>query len=146
MLPAQRTSKGWGGSLSHPSGLTLDTPLRACVLSRFSCVFATPWTVAHQVPLSRRFSRQEYWSGLPCPPPGHLPDPGTEPASLMPPALAGRLFPTSITWDAGTHLHPHPVYGNSSPPRGCSHSPLLQQDPSKTSPKSLLPRSLIPID
>ena len=39
----------------------------------------TPWTVAHQAPLSMEFSRQEYWSGLPCPPPGDLPDPGIKP-------------------------------------------------------------------
>ena len=44
--------------------------------------FATPWSVAHQVPLSMGFPRQEYWSGLPFPFPGDLPDPGTEPASL----------------------------------------------------------------
>ena len=43
--------------------------------------FATPWTVAHQVPLSMGFPRQEYWIGLPFPSPGHLPDPGIEPAS-----------------------------------------------------------------
>ena len=42
---------------------------------------ATPWTVAHQAPLSLEFSRQEYWSGLPCPSPGDLPDPGTKPSS-----------------------------------------------------------------
>ena len=42
----------------------------------------TLWTVTHQAPLSKGFSRQEYWSGLPCPPPGDLPDPGIEPASL----------------------------------------------------------------
>ena len=48
-----------------------------------SCVqlFATPWTVAHKAPLSMGFSRQEYWSGLPCPPPGGLPNPGIEPKS-----------------------------------------------------------------
>ena len=39
-------------------------------------LFATPWTIAHQVPLSMQFSRQEYWSGLPCPPPDDLPNPG----------------------------------------------------------------------
>ena len=52
-------------------------------LSQFSClqVVATPWTVAHQAPLPMGFSRQEYWSGLPCPPPGDLPNPGIEPAS-----------------------------------------------------------------
>ena len=44
-------------------------------------LFATLWTVAHQAPLSMGFHRQEYWSGLPCPPPGNLPHPGTEPAS-----------------------------------------------------------------
>ena len=53
------------------------------MLSRFSRVqlCATPWTVARQAPLSLGFSRQEHWSGLPCPPPGHLPDPGIEPGS-----------------------------------------------------------------
>ena len=51
-----------------------------------------PWTVAHQAPLSMGFSRQGYWSGLPCPPPGDLPDPGIESAS---PALAGRFFTDS---------------------------------------------------
>ena len=46
------------------------------------------------------FSRQEYWSGLPCPPPGVLPDPGIEPKSLTSSALAGRFFTTSATWEA----------------------------------------------
>ena len=46
------------------------------------------------------FSRQEYWSGLPCPPSGNLPNPGIEPASLASPALAGRFFTTSATWEA----------------------------------------------
>ena len=53
--------------------------------------FVTPGTVACQAPPSMGFSRQEYWSGLPFPPPGDLPDPGTEPVS---PALAGRFFTT----------------------------------------------------
>ena len=55
-----------------------------CVLSHFSHVrlFATPWTVAHQAPLSLGFSRQEYWHGLPFPPPGNLLDPGIKPMSL----------------------------------------------------------------
>ena len=47
-----------------------------------------------------RFSRQEYWSGLPCPPPGHLPDPGIEPASLVSPALAGGFFTASAASEA----------------------------------------------
>ena len=54
-------------------------------------LFATPWTVALQAPLSMRFSRQEYWSGLPFPASGDLPDPGIKPVSS---ALAGRFFTT----------------------------------------------------
>ena len=56
----------------------------ACMLSHFSRVqlCVTLWAVAGQAPLSMRFSRQEYWSGLPCPPPGDLPDAGIEPRSL----------------------------------------------------------------
>ena len=52
----------------------------------------TPWTVAHQAPLSMGFSRQEYWSGLPCPPPGDPYNPAIEPMSLTSPALAVRLI------------------------------------------------------
>ena len=64
-----------------------------------SCVrlFATPWTVACQAPQSMGFSRQEYMSGLPCPPPGDLSDPGIKPESLMSPALARGFFTTSAT-------------------------------------------------
>ena len=71
------------------------------VLSHFSRVqlFATPRTVARQAPLSMGFSRQEYWHGLPCPPPGDLPDLGIEPGSLMSPALSGKFFTTSATWE-----------------------------------------------
>ena len=61
--------------------------------------FRTPWTEAHQTPLSMGFSRQEYWSGRPCPPPGGLPHPGMEPASLMSPPPAGRFFTPSATWE-----------------------------------------------
>ena len=73
-----------------------------CVPSCLSCVrfFATSWTVAHQAPLSMGFSRQEYWSGLPCPPPGDLPKPGIKPASLTSPALASGFFTTGATWEA----------------------------------------------
>ena len=69
----------------------------ACVLRHFSCVrlCVTPWTVAHQAPLFMRFSRQEDWSALPCPPPGDLPNPGIKPAFLKSPALAVSFFPTS---------------------------------------------------
>ena len=58
------------------------------------------WIVAHKIPLSMGFSRQEYWSGLPCPPLGDLPDPGTKPTSLTSPALAGGFFTTNTTWEA----------------------------------------------
>ena len=51
-------------------------------------------------PLSKGFSRKEYWSGLPFPPPGDLPNPGIEPMSLTSPALAGGFFTTSATWEA----------------------------------------------
>ena len=73
----------------------------ACLQSRFSRVqlFVTRWTVAHQAPLSVGFSRQEYWSGLPCPPPGDLPNPGVEPMSPVSLALAGGSFTTSATWE-----------------------------------------------
>ena len=60
------------------------------------------WTVALQAPLSMGFSRQEYWSGLPCPPPGDLPDAGIQPVSLMSPELAGGFFTTNTTWEAQT--------------------------------------------
>ena len=72
------------------------------VLSHFCRVqlFVTLWTIAHQAPLSMGFSWQEYWSGLPCPPSGDLPDPGIEPASLKFPALASRFFTTRATWEA----------------------------------------------
>ena len=60
----------------------------------------TPWTVAHQAPLSMGFSRQEYCSGLPFPSLGDPPDPGSKPMSLVSPALAGGFFTTSATWEA----------------------------------------------
>ena len=71
--------------------LIVNSLLHACVLS---CVqlFAAPWTVARQAPLSLGFPRQEYWSGLPFPPPGDLPDPKMEPGSPVSPALAGGFF------------------------------------------------------
>ena len=80
------------------------------MLSHFSHVwlFVTPWTVAHQAPLSMGFSRQEYVSGLPCPPPGDLPDPGIKPAFLKSPALVGIFFffflTVSTIWEAQSLL------------------------------------------
>ena len=73
-----------------------------CVLS---CVrlFATPWSVAPQAPLSMGFSRQESWSGWPFPPPGDLPNPGIKPHPLhLSPALAGGFFTTSATREVFT--------------------------------------------
>ena len=95
-------------------------------------LFATLWTVARQAPLSTGFSRPEYWSGLPCPPPGDLPNPGIKPTSFMPPALAGGLFTTSATWEA---LFPppssfrrlpslSPAFLQSCPPSQCLQLPL----------------------
>ena len=77
-----------------------------CVLSHFSHIqlFATLWMVARHAPLSMRFSRQEYRSGLQSPPPGDLPYPGIKPMSLTSPALAGGFFTTSTTWEAHIYL------------------------------------------
>ena len=75
--------------------------------------FVTLWTVALQAPLSMGFSRQEYWSGLPCPPPGDLSDPGIEPTSLMFAASAGRFFTVSATWEAPKQLSNTPVLVHS---------------------------------
>ena len=77
----------------------------ACMLSCFSHagLFATPWTVAQQAPLSMGFSRQEYWSGLLCLSPGDLFDLGIEPTSLVSPASAGSFFSTS-TWEEIKYL------------------------------------------
>ena len=81
----------------------------ACMLSCFSHArhFATHWTAAHQAPLSMRFSRQEFFSGLPCPPPGDLADPRIEPAS---PALAEGFFMTSATWEDQLQLYGLPYF------------------------------------
>ena len=72
------------------------------MLSCFTCVqlLVTLWTRARQAPWSMGFSKQEYWSGLPYPPPGDLPYTGLEPTSLTSPALASWLFTTSTTWEA----------------------------------------------
>ena len=76
--------------------------MQACMLNHFSRVlpFVTLWTVARQAPLSVGFSRQEYWSGLPRPLPGDLPNPGIKPVSLMSSALGGVFFTTNTIWEA----------------------------------------------
>ena len=75
-----------------------------CVVSPFSRVllFATLQDVAHWAPLSMGSSRQEYWSGLPCSPPGDLPDPGMEPTSSESPALAGGFREACGWWEGGS--------------------------------------------
>ena len=68
--------------------------------SLLSClILGTLWTIANQAPLSMGFSRQEYWIWMPCPPSGIFPT-GTEPAFLTSPALEGRFFTISATWEA----------------------------------------------
>ena len=85
--------------LSRIDGDKIIWAKNACMLSCLSCVllFVTLGTLGPPV---HGFSRQEYWSGLPCPPPRDLPHPGIEPVSLTSPALAGGFFTTSATWKA----------------------------------------------
>ena len=79
-----------------------ESTMHVCVLSHFSCVwlFVTPWTVAHQAPLSMGVLQARILE-FPCPPSGHLPNPGVEPMSLMSPALSGRYIHPF-------HLRPYP--------------------------------------
>ena len=85
----------------------------ACV-----CSGASVLSVCISGPYSTRvlcpqgFSRQEHWSGLPCPPPGVLPGSGIKPTSLMSPSLASGFFTTSATWEAHTHGQPGAVPGD----------------------------------
>ena len=104
---------GCGAWLAPP------TWVHPCVLSHV-WLFATPWTIARQAPLSMEFFRQEYCSGLPCPLPGHLPSPGINPTSLTSPALTSRFFTTSTTWE--THLHYPPAWGWGNSPESCNPS------------------------
>ena len=69
--------------------------MHACVPSRV-LLFATPWTIVHEASLSMGSSRQEYWSGLPFPPPRDLSDPGIDPVSLASSELAGGFFITKL--------------------------------------------------
>ena len=68
-----------------------------CAVLHHVWLFATPWTVAHQTPLPMGFPRQEYWNGLPGPPPRDFPNPGIELLSLASPTLGGMFFTTSIS-------------------------------------------------
>ena len=88
--------------LGGREGSQFSSHVSMCVLNRVR-LFVTLLTVAHQAPLSMGFPRQEYWSGLPFPPPGDLPNLGIKPTSFVSPALAGRFFttmpPTQFTAD-----------------------------------------------
>ena len=82
------------GSGSSDDSFVCSLLLVRCVHACCSVIsdsFGTPWSVAHQPPLSTGVSRKEYWSGLPCPPPGDLPNPEIEPASPVP----GESLPQS---------------------------------------------------
>ena len=86
----------------EPSEAHPDYRRHVCAVWARSVVSDTeiPWTAACQALLSMGFSRQECWSGLPCPPPGDYPDPRIEPASLFSPVLAGRFFTACTTWNS----------------------------------------------
>ena len=88
---------------THPSFcVCVGVCVCARALSRFICVwlFVTLWSIVHRAPLSMRFFRQEYWSGLSCPPPGDLLTQGGNLVSLPSPALAGVFLTISATWEA----------------------------------------------
>ena len=110
-------------------------------LSCFSCVqlFATLWTVAHQAPLSMGLPMQKYWSGLPFPTPGDIPDLEIKPKSLASPALAGGFFTTDATWKAlhnfgGHHLFrlqcewPPQKLCSAVPPSSINPPPRTEED------------------
>ena len=99
-------------SVSHSSNIKGHRSPCRLSHSVVSDSLATPWIIAHQAPLSMGFSRQECWNGLSFPPPGDLPDPEIEPASLASPALAGRFF-TVIQVDPLHHLDHHNKYNNN---------------------------------
>ena len=82
------------GVIKTETGLEGSFFLVSVCASR-SVMFVTPWTVAHQAPLSMGFSRQEYWSGLPFPSPGDLPNPGIKSGS---PALQADSLPSEPPW------------------------------------------------
>ena len=106
------------------------------MLSHFHCVqlCETLWTIDHQAPLSMGFSRKQYWSGLQRPPPGDLPDPGIEPASLTYSALAGRFFTNSATWEA-------PHLSKDCGLSRCKTSHCPRSSPSQSSEEGLLDSS-----
>ena len=115
--PGDLPPQGWSLHLLHCRRILLSHQGvhvcgGACMLRHFSCVqvFATPWTVPHQAPLSMRFPRQEYWSGLTFPSLGDLSNPGIEPES---PALQANALPLSHLGSSSIYHYPHFKYGVS---------------------------------
>ena len=110
---------------SCPSSLA--SSLCVCVLRRI-WLFATPWTGVRQTPLSVKFSWQEYWSGLPCPPSGGRPDPGIKPTCLAFPALAGglprALVVKNLPANAGEGRDAGSIPGSGRSPWGVHGNPL----------------------
>ena len=108
-----------------------------CVLSHSSCVqpFATLWTIAHQAPLSMGFSRQEYWSGVSCPPPGDLPSPGIERTCVS----------NFLHWQAGFLLLPPPGKPEKSPQLTLKkpHCSQIFQNKTCLQPSLLIPTRLM---
>ena len=121
-----------------------------CMLSHFSHVwfFATPWTAAHQAPLSMGRPKQEYWTGSPFPPSGDLLDPRTKFTSLTSPAAAGRFLTTRVTW---VFFRKREMF-SPSPQSACTHHlvPLspgtLDPDPPGTClpPRARMPEAATP--
>ena len=121
-------------SLAHFVKLKMHMP---------ACSVVTPWTIAHQAPLSLGFSRQEYCHGLPIPPPGDLPDPGIEPKSPASPAMAGGFFTTEPPGSPKLNMHRVPyiaVESFSECLLSACHAPSRHSQYSIESPR---PRSLL---
>ena len=116
---------------SNELSLVVHTYFRECVVQSLSRVqlFATPWTIAHQAPLSMGFPRQEYWSGLPFSLPRALPDPGIEAET---PALAGGFFTTAPPGKPSVFSSvqfSHSVLSDSLRPHGLQHARLPSPSP-----------------
>ena len=77
----------------------------ACLITQSYLTLHNPMACTHQASLSMGFFRQEYWSGLPFPPPGHLPNPGIEPTSPVSPALQADSLPTKLLGKPLVHLN-----------------------------------------
>ena len=86
--------------------------MHACSVTSVESLFVTLWTVAYQSPLSMEFPRQEYWSGLPCPAPGDLPNPGVKPISPASSALQGDSLPLSHQGSPNKPILTHYFYSD----------------------------------